>query len=325
MKNLIVVMGAMALSGCSSWFAPKVGCSEESTKNLVFGIFRDSVGEFLKANKFGGDTEVLLASLQLSLKSIRTESHDEKLNKYVCKAELHVQIPENVKQSIDSKPAIQAALKKNDLKIVNDSLEASVTYNSQSTDNKEQQFVEASGHRALSQFVTGLVIGGALGPKVDAAPQPAATPVGAFREPAEIEGDSVSTRFGTFSVSPENLLLFNGQALNPQVEGNNSLSFVEIQQVGEKDVLLVRDNGGTACPSLFYYVAAGASGATATPSFGTCAELRGTARQGDTLLLTMSGFLGPFEDEKMREAAFRETHTFAYSNGAVTENGKPAK
>src|SRR5947209_19185614 len=86
------------------------------------------------------------------------------------------------------------------------------------------------------------------------------------------ETNSVTTRFGALTVSDAGVLLFKGSPVQPTVEANDSLNLSEPYQVGASDVLLVTDNGGTACPALYYFVNVTKFGAKATPSFGSCSD-----------------------------------------------------
>ena len=81
------------------------------------------------------------------------------------------------------------------------------------------------------------------------------------------------TRFGSLTVNNRRTLEFNGRALEPAITGNNSLSLGEPMRLGATDVVLVRDNGGTACPYLYYFVTVSKFGAKAASSFGTCGEI----------------------------------------------------
>jgi hypothetical protein len=132
----------------------------------------------------------------------------------------------------------------------------------------------------------------------------------------------VSTRFGHLTVGQNKMLLFKGRPLDPPIRGNNGLDVGEPFRIGETDVVLVTDNGGTACPFLYYFVTISRSGAKATPSFGTCNSVTVTKRTGDSVSLTMHGFLGPFEPEAQRKKAFRETHVFVFHDGVVSERDK---
>jgi hypothetical protein len=87
--------------------------------------------------------------------------------------------------------------------------------------------------------------------------------------------------------------------------------------------VLITKSGGTSCPALYYFVTVSSSGVTATGSFGTCNEAKDIERNGDSISLTVQGFLGPYEPEAKRKKAFAETHVFVFHNGAVTDNGKP--
>jgi hypothetical protein len=89
--------------------------------------------------------------------------------------------------------------------------------------------------------------------------------------------------------------------------------------------VLVTDNGGTACPALYYFVTVTKSGAKATRAFGTCSDLIKVKRTGDSISVSMPGYRGPFESKRSQNRAARENHVFIYHAGVVTENGKPVK
>jgi hypothetical protein len=139
------------------------------------------------------------------------------------------------------------------------------------------------------------------------------------------ESNSVTTRFGALTVSDAGVLLFKGSPVQPTVEANNSLDLGEPYQIGASDVVLVTDNGGTACPALHYFVTVRKSGAEVSPAFGTCSELIEVKRVGDSVSVSMPGFRGPFESKRAQNRAAREKHVYVYRAGAVTENGKPVK
>jgi hypothetical protein len=137
------------------------------------------------------------------------------------------------------------------------------------------------------------------------------------------EQQRVSTRFGPLSVGKDRMLMFKGQKLDPPIEGNNSLNLGVPFRIGSNDVALIVDNGGTACPSLYYLVTVNKDGAKATKAFGTCSELETIKRTGDSISISMRGFKGPFEPASERRKASREHHVFVFRNGIVTESGKP--
>jgi hypothetical protein len=139
------------------------------------------------------------------------------------------------------------------------------------------------------------------------------------------ETNSITTRFGALTVSDAGVLLFKGSPVQPTVEANNSLDLSEPYQVGDSDVVLVTDEGGTACPALYYFVTVTKSGAKVTPSFGTCSDLVKVKRIGDSISVSMPGYQGPFESKRAQSRAARERHVYLYRAGVVTENGKPVK
>ena len=139
------------------------------------------------------------------------------------------------------------------------------------------------------------------------------------------ETNTSTTRFGALTVSDAGILLFKGTPVHPAVSANNSLDLGEPYQIGDADVVLVTDNGGTACPALHYFVTVRRSGAKVTPAFGTCSDLIKIRRTGDSISVSMPGFQGPFESRRAQMRAARERHVFIYRAGVVTENGKPVK
>lgn len=138
----------------------------------------------------------------------------------------------------------------------------------------------------------------------------------------------VKTRFGVVSVREEGkLLLFKGKPVSPAIEGNNSLNIVAHYEMGQSDVLLLQDNGGTACPALFRFITVSASGVRMTPEFGTCSDLiypTWDSKTG-TVTVAMSGFRGPFESEAEKQKAYMTKTEFRFANGQLTENGKSVK
>ena len=139
------------------------------------------------------------------------------------------------------------------------------------------------------------------------------------------EPNAVATRFGALSVSEAGVLLFQSVPVRPTIEANNSLDLSQPYQIGASDVVLVSDNGGTACPALYYFVTVTTSGVRVTPSFGTCSDLIKIKRSGDSISVSMPGYQGPAESKQAQRRAARERHVFNYHAGALTENGKPVK
>jgi hypothetical protein len=137
----------------------------------------------------------------------------------------------------------------------------------------------------------------------------------------------VKTRFGLVSVrEDDNRLLFKGKPVVPAIEGNNSLDIVAHYEMGQSDVLLLQDTGGTACPTLFHFITVNAAGVRVTPEFGTCSDIIYPSMNSETatVTITTNGFMGPFEPEAEKQKAYMTKTVFRFVNGRVTENGKPA-
>jgi len=136
------------------------------------------------------------------------------------------------------------------------------------------------------------------------------------------ETATIQTRFGALTVNDDGVLLFKGAPLRPTIDANNSLDLSEPYQIGSSDIVLVTDNGGTACPALYYFVTVTKSGAKSSPSFGSCSDLIKIKRMGDSVSVSMPGYAGPSESNRAQTRAARERHVFIYRAGVVTENGK---
>jgi len=83
----------------------------------------------------------------------------------------------------------------------------------------------------------------------------------------------LTTRFGKVNVSAENELLLEGKPTSPRLSGNNSLTILGTTSSPNEDMVVVRDNGGTACPAQFYVLIVSAKAARLSESFGTCSDL----------------------------------------------------
>ena len=134
------------------------------------------------------------------------------------------------------------------------------------------------------------------------------------------------TRFGLVSVREDDMrLLFKGKPVTPAIEGNNSLDIVAHYEMGQSDVLLLQNTGGTGCPALFHFLTVSAADLRATPEFGTCSEIiyPSMDTKTATVTITMNGFMGPFEPEAEKRKAYMTKTVFRFFNGRVMENGKP--
>lgn len=132
--------------------------------------------------------------------------------------------------------------------------------------------------------------------------------------------EDIPTRFGSLKITDDNMLFYNNRPLNPEIQGNTSLSTVGSYQIGSSDVVLIQDNGGTACPALLYFVNISKNGVMSTSPFGTCSDLVEAKQVADTISVTMPGFMGPFEPEAAQRKAAKEKHVFIFKGGVLTKN-----
>jgi hypothetical protein len=126
------------------------------------------------------------------------------------------------------------------------------------------------------------------------------------------------------SVGRNKELLFRGHALEPPIVGNNGLEVGVLFRIGAADVVLVTNNGGTACP-YHYLVSITTSEAKPTPSFGTCNVATSVNPRGNSISVTMHGYRRPFEPElKDGELRFNGMF-FVFREGVVIESDKRGK
>lgn len=109
------------------------------------------------------------------------------------------------------------------------------------------------------------------------------------------------------------------------VQGNSALQVVaHFELDGGQDIVLLQDTGGTACPALYRFATLTPQGIAVTQTFGTCSDLAAvtfdeTPSGMPEPLLTMTGFLGPFEPEEAQQRTRMQLHRFALRQGQVQE------
>lgn len=129
----------------------------------------------------------------------------------------------------------------------------------------------------------------------------------------------IPTRFGPLKINEQYILLYKNRPLSPTIRGNSSLNIVNTYQVGNSDVVLIQDNGGTACPASFIFLSVTRNGVNATERFGTCSYLIESKQVKESIFVKMPGFMGPYQPLEERMEAAEETHVFVFKAGALTE------
>ena len=134
---------------------------------------------------------------------------------------------------------------------------------------------------------------------------------------------SIEGRFGTLAVAADNVSLqMNGKPVLPGVAGNNSLSIAASYELGNADVVLVQNIGGSGCPAMYSFITLTKTSLRATPEFGTCSDIiRITSDLKTSVTVVMVGFSGPFESAAGRGKAGMTKTVFRYSNGQMTRDG----
>jgi len=131
--------------------------------------------------------------------------------------------------------------------------------------------------------------------------------------------ETQKTRFGNLVADEFEPLKFQGLTVRTIVDPNNFLTFEGIYQFPGYDLVLVQNVGGSACPALFHIVKVTKRTALATREFGTCTDLIEVKRAGNSLLVTMRGFVGPFANKAQIAAAYKEKVGYLYSGGKLSK------
>ena len=139
--------------------------------------------------------------------------------------------------------------------------------------------------------------------------------------------DKVKTRFGLVSFNEDTrTLYYKGKEISPPIEGNNGLSIVNSYELGNNDVLLLLNDGGSACPAQYRFLTISAKGINATPEFGTCSDIIYPVSDLKTnITVSMIGYMGEGEPKAAQKKAAMTKYVYRFANGIVTENGKVIK
>jgi hypothetical protein len=126
---------------------------------------------------------------------------------------------------------------------------------------------------------------------------------------------TISTRFGQLKTDEYDIeLSYKGKAI---AQGNSSIRFVKKFQIGESDVLLMQDNGGTACPALYMFVTVTASGTKVSEEFGSCNEVANIAQEGESINITMPGYL--MVNGLYKQSGEKTKCSFSFKAGVVSK------
>ena len=91
-------------------------------------------------------------------------------------------------------------------------------------------------------------------------------------------------------------------------------------------MVLVQNEGGSACLALFRFLTITGSGIRVSPEFGTCTDIiYPTVDDKGAVNVAMPDFSGPFEPASKQPLARLSTKVFRYLSGQLFENGKVVK
>lgn len=149
--------------------------------------------------------------------------------------------------------------------------------------------------------------------------------------PLYAQEGTYATRYGTFEIKrpaeyESETLYFNKKPVQPLIEGNNSLSVEGQFKLKQDDILIVQDNGGTACPAQLYIVKVSPN-KTVTPSplFGTCSDLIEIKQKDNKLVIHMPEFMSIHTEAHHHESDKIKQVTYIYDGKVILENGKILK
>jgi hypothetical protein len=286
-------------------------CSDESTQTELRKAIIDEIekkaaqlpfGENLATNE---NFQIFLAGIKITLSEITSDGYNADAKKYTCQAKVVAsgsgmpELPSEriafANQSTEDSAPPGWVLQLNDNPAIVSKL-AQIALNASFTQNP-------SSAQSNMPYTERLYLAQKAAKSVDSS-------------------QSVTTQFGTLSVSDEKKLLFNGVPTNPVLEGNNDLSFLDKKSLNGQSVILVQNTGGTACPATFTFVQLSAEGVRLSKEFGTCSELYQLEQIGSKLTLTLPGYAGPNEPEGTQQKAAKKKVMYTFENGVLSEDGK---
>lgn len=127
---------------------------------------------------------------------------------------------------------------------------------------------------------------------------------------ARAGGATATSSDVTGSISKDNVFLLNGRPTDPEVEGELGLTIEKQIQFKNGYAFLLKNKGGTQCPTSYYWVFKDASRTKVTPEFGTCALLSDVSEKDGLLVGTMPS---------------TPPTTYTFDGLTLLENGKPVK
>lgn len=328
---VVAVSLACSVAGCA-----KSGptCSDETTVGIVKNIYQEAVTSVLAgAPDSAAARSQIDAATSVERRDVRTVAKSDELAKVSCEAELLIKIPTEMTKALLAPGNILAmAVQGQSLRIEGDRLERSVQYTAQATDDGARVVVHARGVPEVGQFMGFLAAKGLFAPlappasvaKVLTDPPAAQEPVkSAITEApstaADMSRGSAQTRFGVLYINSDQRLVFNGKQLSNTPKAGDHLEIVKTFQVGERDAVLLEAINGSGCPAVYYMATASSRGIALSASFGTCSDLKEVSSVGDTVSVSMPGFVGNSQPADEQETAARERHRFVYRHGAVAE------
>jgi len=279
---IIFLTLSIFINGCSDE-PPK--CSDEKTYSIVRKIIMEQVDQQTldRLHQIGLTDEITTEHLKFEF--ARASDYDEKIKKYTCEATL----------------------------ISGDFYQLPISYSSQLDDSGEQ----IVSLRSISQRDLPGVLGGLI--KSIPSNSTKANDEKPTQSSASLE--NIPTRYGKLQINKEktpNEILYNGKTITSVDE--EYLSIEKTFQLQDKDLYLIQSSsGGTACPAKYYFVTITQNGFNLTPSFGTCTDKINTKKIDNTILVTMSGFVGPFESEADQQKASSITVSYKYIDGKIIE------
>lgn len=159
-KTITTLTACLLTIGCNKLNTPDVSCSAENTQTLLISVITNDIVTVAQQEAPAFDASSVNKSLHIEVKNIITDKIDKELNKYECRADVYARLPDgalNIVKSIMNQPEIA-----NNIKVVTNSIETSVTYKSESTDDKSKQFVEAKHHDIFTGVIAGLYTRGMM-------------------------------------------------------------------------------------------------------------------------------------------------------------------
>lgn len=119
-------------------------------------------------------------------------------------------------------------------------------------------------------------------------------------------------------------------AATTPIQGNFSLNVAAHFAMEDRDIVLLQNTGGTACPALYRFATLTADGIAVTPEFGSCSDIAAITLQKRTghlpePLLSVVASQGSFSTQEEQQQLLQQPSRYRLRDGQIQKIGSDEK